>query len=814
MTWNDCWLRGKEAGSQSSEDEEMTSMSPSRKQATGARALALVLVEKRGTSAQPSSRESPEPNPPCEPMHTYLRYPKSECGVVIEMTPVPLTHISEQDVDGGKICAVRGSGSRPCTYLLEIRLSEEIHDDDALKRDAGVLSGRLDLSKEDTVKMEHGAFLARYAYVWDRIVHNDPEYRGRRKPGGIELDDDVAKALREERYKLYSEKGIRMVNIAVMCAAFLQGCVQSSINGSSLYAKQLGINENSTQDAWKLGITNSIPFFTAAMLGCWLSIPINHIWGRRGAILLSAVLVGTTSLLAGLVPVMIKDPNGPRWQALLAIRAVNGIGMGIKAVSTPILASETAIQFWRGSFVLAWQLWVAFGIMLGFAFNLITTTAFPDNDLTLGLILGAPVIPALLLIGALWRCPESPRYYLRQEKPDYKRAFGALKKLRSKCELLAYKDMYLLHKSIEEEYKGFGAPSEPGRHVNFFTKFFDLFTQRRLRNALTSSSTVALAQQLCGRTLFISLLAGQDNTEGPNSDLEAIKRAMLLSLGFEPLGPGAVNFIFGLPAIRTIDSLGRRKWLITTLPLMFIFMAAAAVDCYSLDIPKALQDLPDLLRNNTNPPDFLDNSALGKSIQEFRVRKVVLVAICLYLHAVVYSPGLGPIPFTLASESFPLSYREIGCAFAIAVNLFFAGALSICVPALNANLKSYGLLFLFCGLTLVALVMVYLLVEETKELSLEQLNEVFNSSKSRFVGNNARQAWWWVRRFTWPDPEQPTPPVLRDWEESSIEMNAWEEDVPSAGPPRISADSGNGNLRPDSAGHESDYSYDSRDPRA
>jgi hypothetical protein len=31
--------------------------------------------------------------------------------------------------------------------------------------------------------------------------------------------------------------------------------------------------------------------------------------------------------------------------------------MGIKAVSTPILAGETAVGFWRGSAILAWQLW-------------------------------------------------------------------------------------------------------------------------------------------------------------------------------------------------------------------------------------------------------------------------------------------------------------------------------------------------------------------------------------------------------------------------------------------------------------------------
>lgn len=32
-------------------------------------------------------------------------------------------------------------------------------------------------------------------------------------------------------------------------------------------------------------------------------------------------------------------------------------GMGIKAVNTPILASETAIGYWRGTSILAWQLW-------------------------------------------------------------------------------------------------------------------------------------------------------------------------------------------------------------------------------------------------------------------------------------------------------------------------------------------------------------------------------------------------------------------------------------------------------------------------
>lgn len=61
---------------------------------------------------------------------------------------------------------------------------------------------------------------------------------------------------------------------------------------------------------------------------------------------------------------------------------------------------------------------VAFGIMMGFVFNLLFTVA-PSDDTTLGLILGAPFVPALILLAALYFCPESPRYYMRRRGPNY-----------------------------------------------------------------------------------------------------------------------------------------------------------------------------------------------------------------------------------------------------------------------------------------------------------------------------------------------------------------------------------------------------------
>jgi MFS family permease len=117
---------------------------------------------------------------------------------------------------------------------------------------------------------------------------------------------------------------------------------------------------------WKFGAVNAIPFFVAAVIGCPLALPINYWFGRRGGICAAAMLIFASSVAAAF---------SISWYSLLGVRVFNGIGtscldkefhalrliihqgMGIKAVSTPILAGETAVGFWRGSAILLWQLW-------------------------------------------------------------------------------------------------------------------------------------------------------------------------------------------------------------------------------------------------------------------------------------------------------------------------------------------------------------------------------------------------------------------------------------------------------------------------
>jgi hypothetical protein len=56
---------------------------------------------------------------------------------------------------------------------------------------------------------------------------------------------------------------------------------------------------------------------------------------------------------------------------------------------------------------------------------------------------------------------------------------------------------------------------------------------------------------------------------------------------------------------------------------------------------------------------------------------LILMALFIYIFAAFYSPGEGPVPFTYSAEVFPLSHREVGMGWAVAINLFWAAVLGI-----------------------------------------------------------------------------------------------------------------------------------------
>lgn len=72
---------------------------------------------------------------------------------------------------------------------------------------------------------------------------------------------------------------------------------QTVINGANLFfVKDFGIDAPTRRNEWLLGIVNSAPYFSCALVACWFTDPLNRHFGRRGAIFITCAIACLTCL--------------------------------------------------------------------------------------------------------------------------------------------------------------------------------------------------------------------------------------------------------------------------------------------------------------------------------------------------------------------------------------------------------------------------------------------------------------------------------------------------------------------------------------
>ena len=81
--------------------------------------------------------------------------------------------------------------------------------------------------------------------------------------------------------------------------------------------------------------------------GAFIVDPLNHYFGRRGEIFITACCLTVTPIGSGLARF---------WQGLFAARFVLGIGIGAKNATVHIYSAEIAPARIRGALVMLWQL--------------------------------------------------------------------------------------------------------------------------------------------------------------------------------------------------------------------------------------------------------------------------------------------------------------------------------------------------------------------------------------------------------------------------------------------------------------------------
>ncbi|KAI0113753.1 hypothetical protein GGR51DRAFT_23344 [Nemania sp. FL0031] len=490
-----------------------------------------------------------------------------------------------------------------------------------------------------------------------------------------------------------------VITICSLCAA-VQGMDETVVNGAQIFYKdQFGIGDpNSQRDSWLLGLVNAAPYIGCAFLGCWLTEPLNNRFGRRGTVFISCVVSAAACFWQAF--------TNTWWHMFLA-RFFLGLGIGPKSATTPMLAAECSPPKLRGALVMQWQMWTAFGILVGYVADL-AFYEVPDRSgidgLNWRLMMGSALIPAVIVVAFVFFTPESPRWYLTKDR--YQDAYKSILRLRYE-KVQAARDLFYMDALLQVEKEAMAIQQN---------KFKEIFTIRRNRNAAIASEIVMFMQQFCG----VNAIAYYSTQIFIDSNF-GTKPALAASLGF-----GAVNFLFAIPAFYTIDTFGRRKLLLTTFPLMSLFLFYTGFSFY---IPEG-------------------------------TARVANVALGIYLFGVVYSPGEGPVPFTYSAEAYPLYIRPFGMSLATATTWLFNAVISITWPALVQAWSNAGAFSWYAAWNLVGWVLVLLFLPETKEKTLEELDAVFDVPLRSIMHYGIQQAsYFWghiILRRNMQPPKVPT----------------------------------------------------------
>lgn len=196
-------------------------------------------------------------------------------------------------------------------------------------------------------------------------------------------------------------------------------------------------------------------------------------------------------------------------------------------------------------------------------------------------------------------------------------------------------------------------------------------------------------------------------------------------------------FIFAIPALYTIDRWGRRTLLLATFPNMFWTLLATGMSFYV--------------------PTTSSEARIG------------LIALFIFLFTAFYSPGEGPCAFVYSAEAFPLSHREVGMAWAVATNNFWAATLSLTFPRMLRAFGPPGAFGFYAGLNVVALLLIFAFLPETSRRSLEELDYVFGVSTRRHARYQVGTVLpWWVRRYVLMRKGEVCPELYTDGEGTAV----------------------------------------------
>jgi len=433
------------------------------------------------------------------------------------------------------------------------------------------------------------------------------------------------------------------------------------ITGLVVYFKFLSLPNILTEN-----MANSINGFTisSALLGCIIggSVAgyISQTTGRKKGLIFAAVLF-LISAVGSAIPEQMNFMHAHVISSFIFYRIVGGIGVGLASMLSPMYIAEIAPPDIRGKLVSWNQFAIIFGMQVVYFVNYFIAKGQPQewiNDVGWRWMFGSETIPATMFLGLLFLVPETPRFLVMKNQEN--NALKILTKLSgpdSAREVLQNIKGTLVEKKV------------PWLSYGGLILIVDII--------------LSVFQQFVGINVVLYYASKIFSNMGANTDTSLLQTIIV----------GAVNLIFTVVAIFTVDRFGRR-------PLMIIGALGMAFSMILLGFTFYLEKL-------------------GTSSLVF-----------MLLYTAFFAMSWGPVTWVLLSEIFPNSIRS-AMSIAVAAQWVANLVVSWTFPIMDGNpgltkLFHQGFSYWIYGIMgIFAAWFVWKYVPETKGKSLEDMEKMW-----------------------------------------------------------------------------------------
>ncbi|KAJ8501694.1 hypothetical protein ONZ51_g429 [Trametes cubensis] len=401
------------------------------------------------------------------------------------------------------------------------------------------------------------------------------------------------------------------------------------------------------------------------LLGALGGAPTADAWGRRIGMMFSCLVLCLGVAL---------QTGASDLATFIVGRFFAGLGVGLVSILVPLYQSECSPKQIRGAIVSCYSFTITLGLLLSSVIN--NTTKDRENHSSWRIPIAIQFIWAFVLFtGMLW-LPETPRWLMRDD-----RAIAAAKSL------ARLRSLPPDHDEVQTELGDIAAALEREKRVGQGS-YRDCLRITPNKISLRTFSAIAIQalQQLTG----ITFIFYYGTTFFANA---GIGNPFLVTVIVN-----VVNLLTTVPGIWGADNLGRR-------PLL---LGGAVVMCICAFLVSIL--------------------GVTTSVHDLSPQRAVIALVCIYIAA--FASTWGPIAWVVTGEIFPLNVRAKAMSLSVASHWLFNWAISFAAPYLanpgagNADL-GVKVFFVWGSTCALCVVFVYLFIPETKGLSLEQVDILY-----------------------------------------------------------------------------------------